>query len=168
MLIKDRLKIVFFPAARYIFLVGKAMCLWWKLNDWGSALAETDRQIERQTVKKRLRLFSRKIAIFLERDMAQWLERRALSMSLPAVRSRIPLGAGLSEKYHVPPLSVLGNCFDVVSLGETLNPQMLYLTQVKISTWWGRDGNEYNAPKWLQDCMLTVGLRWHTNDEQVQ
>ena len=28
-----------------------------------------------------------------ERDMAQWLERGALPMSLPAARFRIPLGA---------------------------------------------------------------------------
>ena len=67
--------------------------------------------------------------------MAQWSERRVLSMSLPAVRFRIPLGAGFSEKYHVSPLSILGHCFDVVSLGKALNPQMLYLTQVKMSTW---------------------------------
>ena len=46
----------------------------------------------------------------LERDMAQWLERGALPMSLPAVRFRIPLGAGFSEKYHVPPLTILGHC----------------------------------------------------------
>ena len=45
-----------------------------------------------------------------ERDMAQWLERGALSMSLPAVRFRIPLGAGFSEKYHVSPLSILEHC----------------------------------------------------------
>ena len=50
------------------------------------------------------------IADFLERDMAQWLERVALPMSLPAVRFRIPLGAGFSEKYHVSPLSILGYC----------------------------------------------------------
>ena len=42
--------------------------------------------------------------------MAQWLERGALPMSLPAVRFRIPLGAGISEKYHVSPLSILGHC----------------------------------------------------------
>ena len=35
--------------------------------------------------------------------MAQWLERDALSMSLPAVRSRIPLGAEFSGKYYVSP-----------------------------------------------------------------
>ena len=29
--------------------------------------------------------------------MAQWLERGALPMSLPAVQFRIPLGAGFSE-----------------------------------------------------------------------
>ena len=44
-----------------------------------------------------------------ERDMAQWLERGALPMSLPAVRFRISLGAGFSEKYHVSPLSILGH-----------------------------------------------------------
>ena len=63
--------------------------------------------------------------------MAQWLERGALSMSLPAVRFRIPLGAGFSEKYHVSPLSILGH---VVSLGKALRPQRLHLTQVKMST----------------------------------
>ena len=35
--------------------------------------------------------------------MAQWLEPGALSMALPVVRFRIPLGAGFSEKYHVSP-----------------------------------------------------------------
>ena len=35
----------------------------------------------------------------LERDVAQWLERGALPMSLPAVRFQIPLGAGFSEEY---------------------------------------------------------------------
>ena len=64
--------------------------------------------------------------------MAQWLERGRLRMSLPAVWFQIPFGAGFSKKYHVSPLSLLGHCFDVVSLGKTLNPQML---QVKMSTW---------------------------------
>ena len=45
--------------------------------------------------------------------MAQWLERGALPMSLPAVRFRVPLGAGFSEKYRVSSLSILGR-FDVV------------------------------------------------------
>ena len=58
--------------------------------------------------------------------MAHWLKRVALSMSLPATRFRIPLGAGFSEKYHVSPLSILGHVFDVVSLGKALNPQMLH------------------------------------------
>ena len=66
--------------------------------------------------------------------MAQWLERGALPMSLPVVRFLFPLGARFSEKYHVSPLSILGHCFNVVSLGKTLNPQMLHLTQVKLST----------------------------------
>ena len=58
----------------------------------------------------------------IERDMAQWLECGALPMSLPAVRFRIPLGAGFSEKYHVSPLSISGHCFDLASLGKALNP----------------------------------------------
>ena len=75
------------------------------------------------------------VSALLERDMAQWLERGALPLLLPAVRFRIPVGAGFSEKYHVSPLSILGHCFDVVSLGKALNPKMLHLTQVKMSTW---------------------------------
>ena len=46
-----------------------------------------------------------------------------------------PLGARFSEKYHVSLLSILGHCKDVVSLGKPLHPQMLHLTQVKMSTW---------------------------------
>ena len=94
--------------------------------------------------------------------MAQWLKRDALLMSLPAVRFRIPLGAGFSEKYNVSPLSILGHCFNVVSLGKPLHPQMLHLTQVKMSSWQVRDGDVYdkfNAPKWLQNCMLSVELK---------
>ena len=66
--------------------------------------------------------------------MAQWLERGAFPMSLPAVRFRILLGAGFSEKCHVSPLSILGHCFDVASLRKSLNPQMPHLTQVRMST----------------------------------
>ena len=67
--------------------------------------------------------------------MVQWLERGALSMSLPAARFRILFSAGFSDKYHVFPLPILGHCFDVVSLGKALNLQMLHLTPVKMSTW---------------------------------
>ena len=67
--------------------------------------------------------------------MAQWLERGALPMSLSFVRFRILLDAVFSEIYHVSPLSILGHCFNVVSLGKALHPQMLHLTQVKMSTW---------------------------------
>ena len=42
--------------------------------------------------------------------MAQWLERGARPISLPAVRFRFPLGAGFSEKFHVTPLLILGHC----------------------------------------------------------
>ena len=94
--------------------------------------------------------------------MTQWLESGALPMSLPAVRFRAPLGAGFSEKYHVSLLSILRQCFDVVSLGKALHPQMLHLTQVKMHTFEARYGNMYdkfNAPKRLQDCMLPMKLK---------
>ena len=47
-----------------------------------------------------------------------------------AVRFQTRLGAEFSEKYHVSPLSILGHCFHVVSLGKALYPQMLHLTLV--------------------------------------
>ena len=51
------------------------------------------------------------------------------------VSNGVPFGAGFSKKYHVSPLSILGHYFDVVSLGKTLYPHMLHLTQVKMSAW---------------------------------
>ena len=56
-------------------------------------------------------------------------------MSLSAVRFRIPLGALISERYNVSPLSIMRLCFDVESA------------------------------EGLQDCMLSVELRWHTNEQ---
>ena len=44
-------------------------------------------------------------------------------MSMPDVRFRIPLGAGFSEKSHISPLSILGHCSDVASLGKALHPK---------------------------------------------
>ena len=67
----------------------------------------------------------------LVRDMAQWLERGDLPMSLPAVRVRIPLGAGFSEKNYVFP----SQSWDAVSLGKALHPQVLHLTREKKGTW---------------------------------
>ena len=64
--------------------------------------------------------------------------------------------------------------WDIVSMlcpwARHLTLKCFTLTQVKTSTWWDRDGNVYdnfNAPKWLQDCMLYVDLKWHTT-KQVQ
>ena len=67
--------------------------------------------------------------------MAKWLDHGALPMSLSAVQFRTPLGAGFLEKFYVFPLSILGHCYDVVSLGKVLHPQKLHLTQVKMSNW---------------------------------
>ena len=39
-------------------------------------------------------------------------------MDMPLVRFRTPLGPGFSEKYYISPLSILGHCVDVVSLGK--------------------------------------------------
>ena len=86
----------------------------------------------------------------------------ARALALPAVPFRIPpLGAGFSEKIHVSPLSILGHYFDVVSLGKALHSQMLHLAQVKMSTWYDRDGDMYdksNARKWLQDCYTQLSV----------
>ena len=101
--------------------------------------------------------------ILLERDMAQWLEQGALSMSLSAVGFRISFGAGFSQKYHVSPLLILKHWFDVVSLGKALYPQMLHLTLVKMSrTEMAMCMISQNTPKWLHDYMLSV------ENEQVQ
>ena len=67
--------------------------------------------------------------------MAQWLERGALSMSLPTGRFRTPLGAGFSDISCFSLLNNLGHSFEVVSSGKAHHPQMLHLTQVKMSTW---------------------------------
>ena len=73
--------------------------------------------------------------------MAQWLERGALSMLLPAMRFRITLGTGFSE----------------ISCFSPLNPQMLHLTQVEISIWsLDRDGNVYTLYVYCAD--MAAGL----------
>ena len=41
-----------------------------------------------------------------------------------------PAWCRIFKKYHASPLSILGHYFDVVSLGKTLYPHMLHLTQV--------------------------------------
>ena len=65
----------------------------------------------------------------VERDVAQWLERGALTMSLPAARVGGSLGPGFSEKYHVSPLSTLGySGINVVSLSKALHPRVLHST----------------------------------------
>ena len=86
-------------------------------------------------------------------DMAQWLERGSWSMSLPAMRFRIPLGAGCS---CFPPLN-LGTLFRGCVLKQGENKYLVGQRRQCVR----------NAPKWLQDCMLSVELKWHTN-EQVQ
>ena len=60
--------------------------------------------------------------IFIERDMAQWLERGALTMSLPAAGFGIRLGAGFSEKNHVfHPLN-LGTLFQCCVVRQGTSP----------------------------------------------
>ena len=54
----------------------------------------------------------------LERDIAQWLKRGTLSMSLPSVWFCVPLCAGFSDKYHISPLSILWTLFQCHVLGQ--------------------------------------------------
>ena len=70
--------------------------------------------------------------------MAQWLERGALPMSLPAVRFRIPLGAGFSEK-----------CFSPLNLGTLLRWCVL-----------GQDTSPSNASLDSGENEYLVGQRW--------
>ena len=67
------------------------------------------------------------------------IERGVLPMLFPAVRFRIPLGAGFSEKYHVPSLN-LGTLFRCCVLGQGTLPSNASLDSSK---------NEY-----------LVGQRW--------
>ena len=60
--------------------------------------------------------------IFIERDMSQWLERDALTMSLPAARFRIRLVAGFPEKNHVSPPPSLGTLFRCCVLRQGTSP----------------------------------------------
>ena len=55
--------------------------------------------------------------------------------NVAGVRAVSNLGRLFSEKCHVSPLSILGHCFDVVSLGKIFKPRMYHLTQVKMNTW---------------------------------
>ena len=64
-------------------------------------------------------------------DAAQWLELGSLAMSLPAVRFRIPLGAGFSEKCQVSPLSILGHYFAIVSYAKAINFTLTCFTWIK-------------------------------------
>ena len=50
-------------------------------------------------------------------------------------RFRTPLGAGFSDISCFSLLNNLGHSFEVVSSGKAHHPQMLHLTQVKMSTW---------------------------------
>ena len=60
----------------------------------------------------------------------------------------------------------IGQCFmfAVQAPGGVLRAEIVLLPNT-INEEWGHGG--LNAPKWLQDCMLSVKLKWHTN-EHVQ
>ena len=84
-----------------------------------------------------------------ERDMAQWLERGALPMSLPAVRFRILLGAGISEKSCFSPLNLrtLLRCC-VLGQGASLDSgEKKYLV-----------GQRWQCVRWVQCAETAAGL----------
>ena len=66
----------------------------------------------------------------LFRDVAQWIKRGALPLSLPTVRFQTPLGTGFSDKYHVTAFPMLGYRLDVVFMDKTRYHHMLHLTPV--------------------------------------
>ena len=89
-------------------------------------------------------------------NVAQWLKHGAFPILLPAVRFRIPLCAEYSDKYHVS-LNI-GTLFRCCVLGKGNE----YLVGQRWHVY-----DKFNARKWLQDCMLSVELKLHTN-QQVQ
>ena len=55
-----------------------------------------------------------------------------------------------------------GTLFRCCVLGQDTSPSNALLDSGEMSTWWNRDGNVYdkfNAPIWLQDCMLSVEFK---------
>ena len=110
----------------------------------------------------------------LERDVAHLLERGALpiTISLTAVRFRIPFEAIYIFIYAY--MFLPSQYWNIFSM---LCPWARYFTLTCFTwirfkcTWLDRDDNvyeEFNAPKWVQDCMLSVELKWHTINEKVQ
>ena len=91
-----------------------------------------------------------------ERDVAHCLERGALPMSLPVARFRTPLGAGFSEKYHDYPISILR--YDVVSVLSSHASLDSGANEYLVGQRWQCVGpyDKFNAPKLLQNCMLSV------------
>ena len=86
---------------------------------------------------------------FTERDMAQWLECGALLMSLPDVRFRTRLVQDFQRNIMFLP------------------SQSWYIV-LMLCPWYDRDCNVYDklhAPRWLQNGMLSVELKWHTNEQ---
>ena len=72
----------------------------------------------------------RKVQRRTQRDVMQWLERGAWSILL-----YLPWGFEyrLLQDFQRNITSYWGHCFDAVSLGKALNPQMLHWTQVEMS-----------------------------------
>ena len=88
----------------------------------------------------------------IKRYMAQWLERGALPISLPNVRFRVPLGAGLSEKYNSLPLN-LGTLLRRCVLGQGTSPTNASLDSGEnenlVGQIWQCLYDKLNAPKRL-------------------
>ena len=79
-----------------------------------------------------------------------------------------PLGAGFSKKY---PLSMSGHCFDVVSFRQGTLLSHASLDSGVNDTCLIRQRRQclydkFNAPQWLQDCMLCVELKWSLKTNQ--
>ena len=93
--------------------------------------------------------------------------RGALPLSFPAVWLRTPLGAGLLEKFS--PLDI-EKCFRCCVLGQGTSPPNASFDSGGNYRLPGRTGmamfTMFNAPKWLQHCVLSVALKWINGSSQ--
>ena len=107
------------------------------------------------------------------KELAQWSERAALPKSLPAVWLRTPLVSNIISCNKLLQY-IMFLSFQYWDIALMLCLWARHFT-FKCFTWirWKNEylvGSVYdqvNVPKWLQNCMLSVESKWHTN-EQVQ
>ena len=108
--------------------------------------------------------------IFVERDVAQWLDRSALPMSLPAAWVRNSLGARFSDKYHVSPLQHWDILVSMLCPWAR-HPTLKCFTSLRCNWVPGTEMviivRQITSTTCRQCCMLPGEVKWYRN-EQVQ